>query len=153
MTETASPRQPVAATTSRDTMVAVRPTPLADDQSKPFWDACAERRLVAQRCSHCGRWRFPPRPTCPRCRSFEHRWEDLAGTGRIWSWIRAHPPLLPAFAAIAPYVAIVVELDEDPIHLRMVGRLADDAEVAIGDPVVVDFEPVSDVFLPVWRRP
>lgn len=133
-------------------MVASRPLPLPDDQSQPFWEACRQRRLVAQRCRACGRWRFPPRPTCPRCRSFEVTWEPLSGRGRVWSWIRAHPPLLPAFAALAPYVALVVELDEDPLHLRMVGRFADEGEPVIQQAVGVDFEAVGGELLPVWRR-
>ena len=148
MTQTQGSPRPV------QDMVADRPTPQPDDQSAPFWEACARGELLAQRCAECGRFRFPPRPTCPRCRSFAVTWERLAGTGRIWSWIRAHPPLLPAFAAMAPYVSVVVELDEDPVHLRMVGLLEGDAdaEPAIGDPVRVEFEPVGDVVLPRWRR-
>lgn len=132
-------------------MVGERPTPLADDQSLAFWEACRRGELVAQRCASCGRFRFPPRPTCPRCRSFEVSWERLAGTGRVWSWIRAHPPLLPAFAATAPYVSLVVELDEDPVHLRMVGLFDGAGEPAIGDRVRVGFEPVGEQVLPVWR--
>ena len=132
-------------------MVAARPTPRPDDQSEAFWEGCTRHQLLAQRCAACGRFRFPPRPTCPRCRSFEVRWEPLAGTGRVWSWIRAHPPLLPAFAAMAPYVSVVVELDEDPVHLRMVGLFAGDGEPAIGDAVRVDFEEVGEATLPVWR--
>jgi uncharacterized OB-fold protein len=70
----------------------------------------------------------------------------------VWSWIRAHPPLLPAFAALAPYVSLVVELDEDPVHLRMVGRLHPECgEPAIGDTVHVEFEAVEDQHLPLWR--
>ena len=145
MTETARPPRPA------QEMVAERPTPQADDQSAPFWEGCARGELLAQRCAACGRFRFPPRPTCPRCRSFEVSWERLSGTGRVWSWIRAHPPLLPAFAAMAPYVSVVVELDEDPVHLRMVGFYAGDAEPAIGDRVRVEFEPVGDAILPRWR--
>lgn len=145
MTETARPQRPPQA------MVAQRPTPQPDDQSAPFWEACGRGELLAQRCAECGRFRFPPRPTCPRCRSFEVTWEQLAGTGRVWSWIRAHPPLLPAFAELAPYVSLVVELDEDPVHLRMVGLLADGAEPAIGDPVRVEFEQVGETVLPRWR--
>ena len=132
-------------------MVGERPTPQPDDQSAPFWDGCSRGELLAQRCAVCGRMRFPPRPTCPHCRSFEVEWTRLAGTGRVWSWIRAHPPLLPAFAAMAPYISVVVALDEDPVHLRMVGLFAGDAEPAIGDRVRVEFETVGDSVLPRWH--
>lgn len=133
-------------------MTGERPLPRPDDMSTPFWEACNNSTLTAQRCTSCGRYRFPPRPTCPSCRSFEHGWEQLSGRGRVWSWVRAHPPLLPAFAALAPYVSVVVELDEDPVHLRMAGRLHPEcAEPSIGDAVRVEFEPVEDQHLPLWR--
>ena len=133
-------------------MTAERPLPRPDDMSEPFWAGCNRGVLVAQRCTACGRFRFPPRPTCPACRSFDHDWVELSGRGRVWSWIRAHPPLLPAFMALAPYVCVVVELEEDPVHLRMTGRLHPDcAEPKIGDAARVDFEPAGDQALPIWR--
>ena len=36
-----------------------------------------------------------------------------------------HPPLLPAFAEVAPYNAIIVELEEDPL-IRFAGNLVDE---------------------------
>jgi uncharacterized OB-fold protein len=92
-----------------------------------------------------------------RCRSIEHRWEPLSGRGTIWSFVVAHPPLLPAYQELAPYNVIVVTLDEDP-SLRMVGNLVarpdgpineiDPKTIKIGEPVKVVFQPVEDVFLP-----
>ena len=75
-----------------------------------------------RRAASCGAWRMPPRPMCPRCRSIEVRWEPTSGRGRVWSFIVPHPPLLPAFAELAPYNAIIVELEEDPT-IRFVGNL------------------------------
>ena len=74
-----------------------------------------------------------------------------------------HPPLLPAYAELAPYNVIVVALDEDPT-LRMVGNLVagpgepidsvDPAGITIGEPVVVAFDRLTDeVTLPRWTRP
>ena len=98
---------------------------------------------------------------CPRCRSIEVRWEPTSGRGRIWSFIVAHPPLLPAFAEVAPYNAIVVELEEDP-PIRFVGNLVasadgeineiDPATITIGEPVRVVFHQIDDVTLPRWVR-
>jgi uncharacterized OB-fold protein len=97
---------------------------------------------------------------CPYCQSFEHQWRAVSGRGRIWSFAVPHPPLLPAFAKIAPYPVVLVELEEDPC-LRMVGNLVPDPEggihqvdaraVRIGAPVRVVFQKVAeDVALPRW---
>ena len=56
-------------------------------------------------------WRMPPRPMCPVCRSTAVRWEPTSGLGTIWSFVVPHPPLLPAYAALAPYNVIVVALE------------------------------------------
>ena len=95
---------------------------------------------------------------CARdCRSIDVRWEPTSGRGRIWSFIVPHPPLLPAFAEFAPYNAIIVELEEDPL-IRFVGNLVtsadgeineiDPATIAIGEPVRVVFHQIDDVVLP-----
>jgi len=64
-----------------------------------------------------------------------------------------HPPVLPAFQERAPFVVVLVQLEEDP-RLRLVGNLLDDeAAIEIGTPVEVVFEDVTpEVTLPQWRR-
>jgi uncharacterized OB-fold protein len=98
---------------------------------------------------------------CPRCRSLEIRWEPTSGRGRVWSFIVPHPPLLPAFAEVAPYNAIIVELGEDPL-IRFAGNLVvsaggeineiDPTTITIGEPVQVVFHRIDDVHLPRWIR-
>jgi uncharacterized OB-fold protein len=129
--------------------------------SKEFWLGCARGELLVQVCDACGARRMPPRPMCPVCRSTAVRWEKTSGRGRIWSFIVAHPPLLPAFASEAPYNAIIVELEEDP-SIRYVGNLVasadgpigeiDAATITIGEPVRVVFHRIDDVSLPRWVR-
>jgi uncharacterized OB-fold protein len=134
---------------------------LSDPTTAPFWEGCARGELLVQACASCGLRRMPPRPMCPRCRSLEIRWETTSGRGRIWSFIVPHPPLLPAFAAVAPYNAIIVELEEDPL-IRFAGNLVtgaageineiDPAAIVIGEPVQVVFHQIDDVSLPRWIR-
>lgn len=144
--------------------------PKSDDDSAPFWEATAKGELRIQKCTECGRLRFPPRPLCPRCQSFEHEWALMSGKGTVWSWVKPHPPLLPAYAEVAPYNVIVVELDEDPA-IRLVGNLVESDEgslealgvvdpdsVEIGEPVEVVFAEIDagegeTVTLPRWKRP
>jgi uncharacterized protein len=134
---------------------------LSDATSNEFWLGCARGELLVQACAACGERRMPPRPMCPQCRSTQVRWEPTSGRARIWSFIVPHPPLLPAFAAVAPYNAIVVELEEDP-GIRFVGNLVanadgeineiDPATITIGENVRVVFHRIDDVTLPRWVR-
>jgi uncharacterized OB-fold protein len=101
-------------------------TPVVDDDGAPFWEYAARGELRIQACTGCGELRFPPRPCCPHCQSFESEWRRMSGKGRIWSYAVPHPPLLPAYAEQAPYNAIVVELVEAP-RIRLVGNLVSGA--------------------------
>lgn len=134
---------------------------LENETTAEFWRGCARGELLVQACGTCGAWRMPPRPMCPHCRSIDVRWEVTSGRGRVWSYIVPHPPLLPAYADVAPYNAIIVELDENPA-IRFAGNLVTSAEgtineidpttIGIGEPVRVVFAPVDDVYLPRWVR-
>ena len=129
--------------------------------SAPFWEGTARGELLVQTCASCGLHRMPPRPMCSRCRSIDVRWEATSGRGNIWSFIVPHPPLLPAFAEVAPYNSIIVELEEDPL-IRFAGNLVVSAEgeineidpstIRIGEPVQVVFHRIDDVYLPRWVR-
>ncbi|MFI6339088.1 Zn-ribbon domain-containing OB-fold protein [Streptomyces sp. NPDC050535] len=101
-------------------------SPVPDDDGAPFWQYAAQGELRVQACADCGELRFPPRPCCPHCHSFASEWRLMSGRGRIWSYVVPHPPLLPAYAAQAPYNAIVVELAEAP-RIRLVGNLVSEA--------------------------
>ncbi|MFI7344199.1 Zn-ribbon domain-containing OB-fold protein [Streptomyces sp. NPDC050085] len=136
-------------------------TPTPDDDGAPFWDYAAQHELRVQACANpeCGRLRFPPRPCCPHCQSFDSEWRQMSGHGRIWSYVVPHPPLLPAYAAFAPYNAIIVELADAP-HIRLVGNLVTSADaplnsidpdrIRIGARVQVVFTEVDGITLPRW---
>ena len=134
---------------------------LEEPTTAPFWEGCARGELLVQACGSCGKWRMPPRPMCPHCRSTDVHWERTSGRGRVWSFIVPHPPLLPAFSEQAPYNAIIVELEEDP-EIRFGGNLVTDAQaridsidpatIQIGEPLSVVFHQIDDVHLPRWVR-
>ena len=98
---------------------------------------------------------------CPHCQSTAVRWTPTSGRGRVWSFVVPHPPLLPAFAEVAPYNAIIVELEEDP-KIRFAGNLVTSADgqineidpstIQIGEPVEVVFHQSDNVHLPRWKR-
>ncbi|MEU9170658.1 Zn-ribbon domain-containing OB-fold protein [Streptomyces sp. NPDC048420] len=96
--------------------------PVKDATGAPFWQYAAQGELRVQACADCGELRFPPRPCCPHCQSFADEWRPVSGRGRIWSYVVPHPPLLPDYAAQAPYNVIVVELEGAP-RIRLAGNL------------------------------
>ena len=134
--------------------------PFIDEDSAPFWEGARKGELRVQRCAETGRLIFPPRPMSPWGQHTEPTWTAVSGRGTIWSFVVPHPPLLPPFAALAPYNVIVVALDEDPT-IRLVGNLVacqggaidevDPRAIEIGAPVRVVFERVTDeISLPRW---
>ncbi|MFD9633925.1 Zn-ribbon domain-containing OB-fold protein [Streptomyces violascens] len=136
-------------------------TPVVDPDGAPFWEYAARGELRVQACAapDCGRLRFPPRPCCPHCQSFAGEWRRVSGRGRIWSYVFPHPPLLPDYAAQAPYNAVIVELAEDPL-IRLVGNVVaepdaaldsvDPARLRIGARVQVAFTEVDGMAVPRW---
>ncbi|WKX72094.1 Zn-ribbon domain-containing OB-fold protein [Streptomyces sp. XD-27] len=135
-------------------------SPITDEDGAPFWEYAARGELRVQGCAGCGRLRFPPRPCCPHCQSFASAWRRTSGRGRIWSYVVPHPPLLPAYAARAPYPVVLVELADAP-GIRLVGNLVaapdapldsvDPARIRIGAPVWVAFHtPPQGVTVPRW---
>ncbi|MEU5020441.1 OB-fold domain-containing protein [Streptomyces angustmyceticus] len=134
--------------------------PVPDDDGAPFWEYTARGELRIQTCSGCDALRFPPRPCCPHCQSFAAHWQRMSGRGRIWSYVVPHPPLLPAYAALPGYNAIVVELADAP-HIRLVGNLVaaadaplnsvEPARLRIGAPVKAAFHTLpGGVTVPRW---
>ena len=134
---------------------------LEDPAARPFWDGTARGELLIQTCGSCSVKRMPPRPMCPACRSIDVAWTKASGRGRVWSFVVPHPPLLPAYAEVAPYNVILVELEDEP-SIRFVGNLVasadgplngvDPASIRIGEPVRVVFTQIEDVALPRWVR-
>lgn len=136
-------------------------TPVADEDGAPFWEYAARGELRVQACAapDCGELRFPPRPCCPHCRSFDSEWRLMSGRGRIWSYVLPHPPLLPDYAAQPGYNAVLVELAEAP-RIRLVGNVVtapdaplnsvDPGRLRIGAAVKVAFTQVDGVTVPRW---
>ena len=113
------------------------PAPEVTPETKPFWDATAEGRLVLPKCTSCGFVIWYPRQFCPECHSHEVEWIDAAGTGTIYSFSITRRGQ-GAYAKAAPYVLAYVELEEGP---RMMTNIVDcDPEtLQIGQAVEVVF--------------
>jgi uncharacterized protein len=131
----------------------LKPIPIPDEITRPFWEAANERRLVVQRCTTCSYYNHPPRNVCDVCLSRELRFESVSGRGRIYTFTIMHQRDVPGFESEAPFINIVVELEEQPM-LLMVSNLpiSERERVRIGAPVMVEFEDRGDsVIVPQFR--
>jgi uncharacterized OB-fold protein len=129
-----------------------KPLPAPDPDSQPFWEGCRAHRLLLQRCTACGRCRFPAAPFCPDCQSRESEWVAASGRGTVFSWIVVrHPVPKDVYAGDVPYVVALVELAEGVRMATNIVGCAPEAVVA-GLPVEVTFEDVTaEITLPRFR--
>jgi uncharacterized OB-fold protein len=128
-----------------------RPLPRITPENRPFWEAARRHELRLQRCSGCGRFRYPPSPVCPDCLGESAEWTRVSGRGTVTTWVVFHRLYFPAFAADLPYNVVQVELAEGPrLTANLVGVAND--RIRIGLPVEVVFDDVTpDVTLPRFR--
>jgi uncharacterized OB-fold protein len=130
-----------------------KPLPsLADDATRPYWQAAADHRLALPRCLDCGETFFYPRLRCPSCWSERLEWVDAAGTGTVWSFTWVHVPFYDdTWADDVPYCVALVELGEG---VRLASNIVDvePGDVHVGDAVRVVFDDVTpEVTLPRFQ--
>ena len=130
------------------------PAPRLTQISAPYWRAAADRRLAIQRCGDCGTHRHPPAPACYACGSLAIDWDEVAGTGRVHSFVWTHRPVVAIFEHLGVYNVAVVELDGtvgEPVRILSRVNDTDHDSLVVGLAVRVDFDPIDDeVALPVF---
>jgi uncharacterized protein len=125
--------------------------PTIEPESRPYWDAAKDGRLLIQRCEACGRAQHYPRPFCSACWSDQVRWEEASGRGTLYTYSTVYMNDLPPFGDRLPYVVAAVDLEEGPrIMTNIVG--ADPAELRVGMALTVEFQALDDeISAPVFR--
>lgn len=126
------------------------PAPYVNPETKPYWDATAEGRLLLRHCRACDTVIWYPRSLCPECGSLDTEWIESGGRGTIFTF-SINRRGAGAYRDASPYVLAYVELEEGP---RMMTNIVDcdiDA-IAIGDPVEVVFHDTGEgAALPRFR--
>ena len=127
------------------------PIPEPNGDSRPYWDAARERRLVIRRCRDCGAKHFMARHLCPQCWSDRLDWIDSKGAATGARFIIVHRAPTAPFTGQTPYVVALVHLDEGP---RMMANIVGDGalDVAIGERVRVAFEERDGMTIPQFAR-
>lgn len=138
-----------------------------DSENATYFRFCAQGELRLQRCKACSLVRYPPGPACPSCSGDAFDWVPMSGRGTVYSYTEVRHAVQPAFRAHVPYLALLVELDEQrgqPTEheaIRMIGNLAlPDGTLAppeivrtvgIGSRVRIVFASAGqDVAIPLW---
>jgi hypothetical protein len=125
------------------------PPPQVNVETKAFWDATAEGKLLLPRCDACGIVIWYPRAFCPECSSFDISWFEATGHGTVYSFT-INRRGQGDYRDLA-YVVAYVELDEGP---RLLTNIVDcDPEtISVGQAVQVVFHPTSSgAALPRFR--
>ena len=118
-----------------DALAGLGVRPAISAESRPFWDAAAQGRLIVEQCKNCDLHIFPPRGVCRRCYGREMTWVDVRPPGVLHSHTENHQPWLPG---LGPYTLGLVELP-DHDRIRLVGFVQGfRARPRIGD--LVDFK-------------
>ncbi|MEW6267953.1 MAG: OB-fold domain-containing protein [Thermodesulfobacteriota bacterium] len=126
-----------------------RLAPTTTPDTRFFWDALKDGRLLIQRCAACATLRHPPRPMCPRCNALSWDTIEPCGRGEVYSFVLPRHPQWPWFED--GYVVVLVQLEEG---VRIVSNLRDVApeDVTIGMPVEAYVEHFDNgVSLPQFR--
>lgn len=114
-----------------------RRLPMSNPDYEPFYAFIDKNDLHLQKCSHCGRVRFPVSPVCYECLSSAWEWTKVSGRGRVISWVVFRRQYYDEFPA--PYTVLQVELEDGP---RLTANLLDfpPEDVTMDMPVSVSYE-------------
>ncbi len=111
------------------------PAPETNPETKPFWEAAAQGRLLIKKCLTCGRVHFYPRAICPFCGSDRTEWVTASGRGTVYSYsVMRRVPV--------PYALAYVTLEEGVSMMTNIVDCDLDA-IRIGQPVTVAFKPTE----------
>ncbi|MEE2674164.1 MAG: Zn-ribbon domain-containing OB-fold protein [Myxococcota bacterium] len=133
------------------------PKPAASWETRAYWEGCGRHELVLQRCRQCKAVQHRPRAVCAGCLGNDIEHFVASGRGSVYTYTVTHQNGVPPFRDALPYVLAYVDLEEGPrLMTNIVG--CEPEQVAIGMPVVVDFQDVeagergaTDVVLAVPR--
>ncbi|MBF8299455.1 MAG: hypothetical protein HW397_504 [Dehalococcoidia bacterium] len=117
--------------------------PVPDAQSKPFWDAVNQKKLMVQKCEN-GHLGYPPKAKCFDCGSEKLQWVEVKGRGHIVANIVIEDGRLDRRKPDQPYNMALISLDEDPkinFYANLPGT--PNYKVPVGAPVEILFEEVA----------
>jgi uncharacterized protein len=111
-------------------------------ETKPYWDALHEERLLYQGCLDCREIVFHPRAICPYCLGDRLEWRESKGIGTIYSFTVQHRASVPERQKDMPIALGIVEMEEG-FHMFTEFVSADPETLQIGLAVRATYHRVS----------
>jgi uncharacterized OB-fold protein len=108
--------------------------PTIEDETREYWTAATDGRLLIARCGSCERVHHYPRVMCPFCWSEDVTAVEASGRATLYTYSTIFMNDLPPFKERLPYTAAVVELAEGPRLMTTIVD-ADPADLRIGMPL------------------
>jgi uncharacterized OB-fold protein len=126
----------------------ITPEPFTIEQ---FYKFIAQQKLMAGKCTRCGKIHLPPRPLCDNCFSQEFTWTEVSGKGKLLTYSVIH--IAPQqFQALAPYAVGIVQLENGAKIPGMITAVPHD-QLRIGMDLTIDFGTCSTAQAwPQWTR-
>lgn len=121
-----------------------RPMPRVNSymDTKPFWQAAREGKLMLQYCKDTNEPQFFPRPVSMRTGKRNLEWREASGRGRVYTYSNHFNPW-PGHEDRVPYMVALVELEEGVrILCNLVNVKAEDVKIDM--PVKLTWEKLSD---------
>jgi hypothetical protein len=116
--------------------------PTIEDETREYWTAATDGRLLIARCGDCERVHHYPRVICPFCWSENVTAVEASGDATLYTYSTVYVNDLPPFKDRLPYTAAVVDLAEGP---RLMTTIAGDpASLRIGMPVRAEPLEIAD---------
>ena len=111
------------------------PAPEANPETRSFWAAAADGRLLIGKCRSCGKPHYYPRAICPLCGSDATEMVQASGRGAVYSYsVMRRVPV--------PYALAYVTLDEGVTMMTNIVDCDIDA-IRIGQRVRLVFKPTD----------
>jgi hypothetical protein len=120
-----------------------------DRDTGPHFQAARAGKLLYRHCKSCGQGVHIPTQFCGACGGADTEWRESPGRGTVYSWTTVMHQVNPAYPI--PYTIVVIALDDAP-GVRLIGSLAGDVVLKVGQPMQAFFdETSSNTGLPQWR--
>jgi uncharacterized OB-fold protein len=116
-----------------------------------FYKFIAQGKLMAGKCTHCGKIHLPPRPLCDNCYHQTFTWTPMPNKGTLLTYTVIH--VAPEqFQHLAPYAVGIIQLENGSKLPGMITGVPND-QLKIGMNLTIDFTTCENTQpWPQWPR-
>ncbi len=116
-----------------------------------FYKYMLQGKLMAGKCTKCGKVHLPPRPLCDNCFSKEFEWVEVPRKGKLLTYTIIHVAPVQ-FQSMAPYAVGIVQLENGLKIPGMISGVAPE-QIKIGMELTMDLGTCSPAQTwPQWPR-